>query len=368
MDIAVIYGDDCYAMTRKLLEELDAAAMIPAGASIAIKPNLVLAKAPEEGATTHPAIAAAVIDYLREHGLDDIFIAEGSWVGADTGPSARIAGFANLCEVMKVPFYDLKRDGFYRKTAAGISIEISKRIYDADFVINLPVLKGHCQTSVTCALKNMKGCISDKSKREFHSLGLHKPIAALNTLIPPQLIIVDGICGDLDFEEGGNPVQAGRIFAGTDPVLVDSYGASLLGYLPGEIEYIVLAKELGVGSILLEDARMVTMGEPTAGANAVSTRRLRQLGQHLEASSACSACYAATIHALARLEEEHLLGRLGEKLYIGQGWRGKSRDNAGIGSCCRGFSCNLPGCPPTALEVLEFIKGDIANQKQKFIV
>ena len=28
-----------------------------------------------------------------------------------------------------------------------------------DFLINDPVLKGHCQTKITCALKNMKGLI-----------------------------------------------------------------------------------------------------------------------------------------------------------------------------------------------------------------
>ena len=28
-----------------------------------------------------------------------------------------------------------------------------------DFLINVPVMKGHCQTKITCALKNMKGLI-----------------------------------------------------------------------------------------------------------------------------------------------------------------------------------------------------------------
>ena len=27
---------------------------------------------------------------------------------------------------------------------------------DLDFMINVPVMKGHCQTKITCALKNMK--------------------------------------------------------------------------------------------------------------------------------------------------------------------------------------------------------------------
>ena len=34
-------------------------------------------------------------------------------------------------------------------------------------------------------------------------MGLHKPIAYLNKAIKQHLIIVDGIMGDLNFEEGG---------------------------------------------------------------------------------------------------------------------------------------------------------------------
>jgi hypothetical protein len=44
--------------------------------------------------------------------------------------------------------------------------------------------------------------------------------------------------GDLDFEEGGNPVRMNRILAGSDPVLIDSYAAQLLGFEAEEIAYI----------------------------------------------------------------------------------------------------------------------------------
>jgi hypothetical protein len=38
-------------------------------------------------------------------------------------------------------------------------------------------------------------------------MGLHKPIAYLNKLVKQNLIIVDGLNGDLNFEEGGNPIH-----------------------------------------------------------------------------------------------------------------------------------------------------------------
>ena len=90
-------------------------------------------------------------------------------------------------------------------------MEICCIALDTDFLIDLPVLKGHCQTNMTCALKNLKGCLPDREKRKFHSDGLFRPIAALATYLKPSLVIVDSICRDLNFEEGGNPIHTNRI-------------------------------------------------------------------------------------------------------------------------------------------------------------
>ncbi|MEG1686930.1 MAG: DUF362 domain-containing protein [Angelakisella sp.] len=353
-DICVMYGDDPYSMTRELLRRFSPS--LPQGGTVAIKPNLVLPSPAEEGATTHPQIAAAVIDWLREQGVTDLFVAESAWVGADTAEAARVCGFETLCKVKNVPFYDLKQDGFVTRTVAGVPMDVSRRMLEADLIVNLPVLKGHCQTGMTCALKNMKGCLSDSSKRQFHALGLHKPIAALNSILPRQLAVVDGICGDLDFEEGGSPVYGGCIYAGTDPVLLDCYGAVLLGFLPDEIAYLSMAAQLGVGSMALEQAVVAALNTAAPGrARPVSARRVGRLAKHLCQDKACSACYAATVRALARLEDSGGLERLGEQLYLGQGWRGKHLDKAGIGSCTEGFRCTLPGCPPTAAAILAFL-------------
>ena len=83
---------------------------------------------------------------------------------------------------------------------AGMRLQICSSVRKLDFLINVPVLKGHCQTKITCALKNMKGLIPNKEKRHFHKLGLHKPIAHLNVGIHQDFIVVDNICGDLDLK------------------------------------------------------------------------------------------------------------------------------------------------------------------------
>ena len=60
-----IFGDDAHAMTMELMEKADIASAIPAGASIGLKPNLVLAGTPESGATTHPGVLSGCIEYLQ---------------------------------------------------------------------------------------------------------------------------------------------------------------------------------------------------------------------------------------------------------------------------------------------------------------
>lgn len=84
-----IFGRDAHAMTIALMERAEVITAIPAGASVALKPNLVVAGQPEYGATTHAGVLSGAIEYLREHGVRDISIIEGSWVGDSTGgPSA----------------------------------------------------------------------------------------------------------------------------------------------------------------------------------------------------------------------------------------------------------------------------------------
>ena len=150
-----IYGEDAHGMTVKLLEAADAIRLVPEGGSVALKPNLVIAGTPESGATTHAGVLSGCIEYFRGHGVTDISVIEGSWVGDETMRAMRRAGYDKVCEKYGVPFYDLKKDKTRRvKTAIG-DLEVCERALDAGLLVNLPVLKGHCQTVMTCALKNL---------------------------------------------------------------------------------------------------------------------------------------------------------------------------------------------------------------------
>jgi len=350
--IYVLYGSDGFQMAYELMRTARIKDRLTPEMSIAIKPNLVVAKPADSGATTHPQVAAGILEYLKDNGFHNITMMEGSWIGDSTKRAFSVCGYEDLSKRYQVPLLDLKKDHPVQCKTDGEIIQVCESALKADYLINVPVLKAHCQTALTCALKNLKGCIPDSEKRRFHALGLHRPIALLNQALKSHLTVVDGLCGDLTFEEGGNPVPMNRLILGFDPVLVDAYAASLLGYEPKEIPYIPMAASLGVGSAKVSEDMVCPLNQDTYGQETFAPSRLAaRLGKSVHADQACSACYGSLIHALHHLEETGGLPKDKLPLYIGQGYKQKHQNGIGIGTCTAGFSTCIQGCPPKASDI-----------------
>jgi uncharacterized protein (DUF362 family) len=361
-EIFAIYGEDIEGMAYRIAEAAELDRLIgDTKRRVGLKPNLVVARPADEGATTHPEIARGLIRFLLERGFRNLAILEGSWVGARTGEAFPRCGYTALAKETGVELIDTQGDSFRSYDCKGMKIEICDSAMAVDFMINLPVMKGHCQTILTCALKNNKGIIPDKEKRRFHSLGLHKPIAHLNTAAKNNFIVVDGICGDMDFEEGGNPVYGGRLYAARDPVLCDAWAAYQMGYTVEDIPYIGLAEKLGVGSANIKSAKLRELTEPNPARGAPKpTGKARQLAAYIQEDRSCSACYAALILALSRMNAGELK-RLKDKIAIGQGFKTK-QGKIGIGRCAASFQSSVPGCPPGAGDILSFLRGQTGAQ------
>ena len=369
-----ITGTDHFSNATALMKKADLASMIEEAcpfkgknARILVKPNLVSPTPARLGATTHPQLVEAVIAYLKDEGFGNIVVAEGSWVGAKTEKSLDVCGYKDILKKYNVDFINTKKDDAVRVDCAGLSLLVCRCALDADFIINIPVLKGHCQTRVTCALKNMKGLIPDSEKRRFHTMGLHEPIAKLSLAVKQDFILVDHICGDPDCEDGGNPVTRNTLFACADPVLTDAYGCFLLGREVGEVPYIGMAKELGTGSCDIQKARIITIDsalEELADASEkplTADNRIVELSDAVEEVESCSACYGYLIPALRRLDDEGLLEKLDEKICIGQGFKGRT-GAIGVGDCTELFTCHIKGCPPVPDDIYKGLKAYILGK------
>jgi uncharacterized protein (DUF362 family) len=262
-----------------------------------------------------------------------------------------LCGYEELSRKFDVPLIDLKSDSYRTLSFSGYELKINEEALDTDFLINVPVLKAHCQTRLTCCLKNLKGCIPDSEKRRYHTLGIHKPVAVLNALIKTGYCVVDGICGDLSFEEGGTPVVTNRIIAGRDPLLVDSFCAELIGYKPDEIEYLAYGKKIGVGKYYSQDTELVEINSQAKPQHSPkSGRTTDRYSNKINEDAACSACYSSLVYALHRLGSGL---RLDGKIAIGQGFKGKNGHGVGVGNCACGFSQNVAGCPPKATDIIK---------------
>ena len=358
-EILAIYGTEYKQMTKTLLQEADLEERIlNKECKIGIKPNLVAPSEASYGATTHSEIVAGIIEYLQERDFSNLVMLESSWVGDKTAEAAEVCGYYELSERYHVPFIDLQKDTYQTYFCQGMELKICDEVKSLDFLINVPVMKGHCQTKITCALKNLKGLIPNCEKRHFHAMGLHEPIAHLAAEIVPDFTVVDSICGDWDFEDGGNPVELNRILAAADPVLCDAYVCHFMGYEVEEVPYIKMAEALGAGDACWENVQLRELNTPKQGEYIPKERKVVEVCDAVEEVESCSACYGYLLPALWRLKEEGLLQNLTEKICIGQGYHGKA-GKLGVGNCTRGFQNYVKGCPHTEEEIYEFLKNYI---------
>jgi uncharacterized protein (DUF362 family) len=352
----VAQGDNPAQMTIDSLKYIRPDRELRKETRIGIKPNLVCASPASHGATTHPEIVEGIIIYFMDNGFKNIKIIESSWVGDSTKNAFKVCGYETLSKKYGVPLIDLKDDAYVKKTYKSTDINICKTVFDIDYLVNVPLIKGHCQTNITCALKNLKGLVPDFEKRRFHTMGLHKPIAILNKIIKQHLIIADGICPDPYFEEGGRPKKLNRIVAAFDPVLMDSYAAEVLDYNWKDIKYIVLAQDEGIGRVMSEDTEIVRINkndELAPGELKISRKEKKYLNM-IEQADACSACYSNLVSALETIYEMGLIDTFSEQICIGQSYRGYN-GKLGIGNCTSCFEHYLPGCPPKADDIVKFL-------------
>lgn len=76
-----------------------------------------------------------------------------------------------------------------------------------------------------------------------------------------------------------------------------------MGYRPDEIEYLVLAGKLSVGSTDVQNAVVTELNKDESKVMPSPSRIVRELSDFIDEQDACSACYANLIQALMRLRD-----------------------------------------------------------------
>jgi len=223
--------------------------MISQGDTVLIKPNVIREEPSYMGTTTNIEVIKATAKLVEEAGAIPI-VGEASGNQYDTEAIFESLGFRESLGDVKV--LDLDKDEIVHVEIEGAKalkeVGVAKIVLEADFIIDLPLLKTHMTTGITIGMKNMMGVLPQREKWKMHISGLHQALVDLNSLVKPNLVIVDGITG----MEGlgptiGTPVNMNLILAGNDVVAVDSVGSAVMGFSLKEVEHLILAGKDGLG-------------------------------------------------------------------------------------------------------------------------
>jgi len=215
-------------------------------------------KAPPYGFATTSRVVEETVRVLKDHGCHRLAIGEGSIVnrslGADTPTAFRWTGMDRVARRYGVELVDLNEGLFDRIDLDDTAVSVASRVMESDFLLNLPVLKTHHQATVSLGLKNLKGCLSQESRRVFHRGGLDRLIALLGARLKPALTIIDGIYG---LERGpeflGRARRMDRLIASRDVLACDVAGCGVMGVRPDEVGYLREYAAITGGALSLED-------------------------------------------------------------------------------------------------------------------
>jgi uncharacterized protein (DUF362 family) len=231
---------------------------------IFVKPNIVSFE--PYPTTTHPDVLRAVLKFLANKNRHEIIVADAP--APDAGSASKVIKKHDLQKVCNE--FDLELKNIYDLgfrtigTGSGFDLQVSELAFSSDYMISLPVMKAHCMDciGITGALKNNFGLLAAKDRIILHSVGglpfravrkilgsksdkpfklirkilrmkkdINLAIAELNVIRKPDLFIVDMVDTLINGNEvrhGGIKKHVGLMFAGKDPVALDSFGLSVL--------------------------------------------------------------------------------------------------------------------------------------------
>ena len=342
-------------------------------ARVLIKPNVVKPAKSGSGIVTDSRVVKAVAEFVLEKKPEKVILGEGSAVGydfphrRDSFDCMEEAGISQLGNRLGIEVVDLNRDELIDVSPPDAyvmkSFSVAKSAAEADVIIDIPVIKTHVRTGITCALKNMKGVLPGDWKKRTHQLGLDKGIVDLNRAVAPELVLVDGTTAREGAQtEENDKVDLGLILAGSDPVAVDAVCASIAGFDPEEILHVQLAGEAGLGLSSLEEInirgkRLEQVKRPF--------RRYHEAAADLYGDAtiieknACTGCMGELVSTFLYLKEAGLEQKISD-LEVVMGSPEKLPRSTGnplvIGKCARRFRDRgeyIPGCPPHGIEITE---------------
>ena len=208
---------------------------IKKGSRVLIKPNLVIKKSPEEGATTHPVLVRILCEELLKLGCK-VVIAE-----SPGGPYSKsiLKGIYDVCGISDA-VKDLDVELNYDASETEVHNEEAR--YLKTMKIITPITKTHKMAKYTGGVKNLYGVIVGIQKAEIQQRFKKEEQFCENVLldicqyINPSLTIMDGIYAmEGEGPTAGDVRNANVLLASESPYALDIAGCKLINLDPNKV-------------------------------------------------------------------------------------------------------------------------------------
>jgi uncharacterized protein (DUF362 family) len=252
---------DVETMVREALDAIGGIErVVSSGTRVVVKPAVLSSAA---YVAPNPNVVAAVARLAVDAG-GSVVVAECSG-GGDTEDCMTTQGITSAVQAVGAEVRYLDRESpIHIAIPNGVTLRdvlTFPTIYDCDVLISVPRLKSHGRPTptVTISLKNMMGVIPLSEMSRFHNIGLSQCIADVNTVMKPNLTVVDATyVMAREGPAGGDIIEMDIVMASGDPVAIDLIGAQKLSELEQQhdiptfdyttIDHINAAAALGVGT------------------------------------------------------------------------------------------------------------------------
>ena len=201
---------DIFEAIEKVIELLGGLEINPQ-TKILILPTLISPKHPYLAVNTSPKFLESLINYLVKIGGDikSIKVAAQSFDEVPIEASAQKSQLLDVCLRHQITPLDLAKGNFVKREKNGFTFEVSDEVFNADLIINLPILKLDSKLGVRAARENTLKFLKKESylslqylhspseseggKEDSPSLTEEKIMEKLQGVLPSYLTIADGL-------------------------------------------------------------------------------------------------------------------------------------------------------------------------------
>lgn len=262
-NVAIIRNPNEAIAITEGLNLINASDLIDQNDFVVITPNWVNSKKPNpnEGVIVGQESLRSIIRFVKQKNPKKIIIATGSANG-DTPTIMKLVGYDKIISEENVEFIDLNY-GPYTTISLNHympnSTQVNSLINQMTVLISFTQLKHHEESTISGVIKNIA---LGWPPAEIHgtpkkNLGIHNDLHGFIRSMAENIPIDISILSASPVMIGTGPTKGISkhtefVICGTDPVSVDTIGASLLGFKPQAISYLYQCSNINLGESLID--------------------------------------------------------------------------------------------------------------------